>query len=465
MSGTESGTRTIVVIDDEADMRALLETLLSHAGYRVVPLADPTQAVELVARVQPDLILCDIGMPEMNGYEVLHGLQQNPATARFPLVFLTAHHEFGERIRAFRHGAVDFVSKPFTREILLRRIARVLEGLAERAGTVAALGAQELLADVRRESRSGVFTIQQPDGEKKVVIRAGQVVEGQELSALGAMAPAEFRELDHAREDIVPPAGEAAGHAFEDVPSFRELPEVFRTALLVDDDDSFRETLASLFRQQGLRVIEAADGETALHHAFAERPWLIVTDTRMPGLDGFELCRRVRRHALIGQIPIVFLSGWDDYRSRYRAYALGATEYIAKGSPLRELLMRIHLLLRRYADLGRDAGQGPLSGTLDLLGATGVLQMCHLSALTGILTVRSGISHVALRYRGGELVSAESAAATGVDALHELLGWTRGVFDFQPAAVDPEALPLGNFTHLLLEGCRRLDEERGVADA
>ncbi len=212
-------------------------------------------------------------------------------------------------------------------------------------------------------------------------------------------------------------------------------------------------------------MIEAGDGETALRHAFERRPWLIVTDTRMPGLDGFELCRRVRSHALIGQIPIVFLSGWDDYRSRYRAYELGATDYIAKGSPMRELLMRIHLLLRRYADLGQDAGHGPLSGTLDLLGATGLLQMCHVSSLTGTLTVRSGISHVELRFRNGELVAAESAASTGVAALYELLGWNRGVFEFNPTSVDPTTMPLGSFTHLLLEGCRLLDEQRGVRHA
>ena len=465
MSAAERGARTIVVIDDEPDMRALLETLLTQAGYRVVPLGDPTQAVELVARTRPDLTLCDIGMPEMNGYDVLHGLQSNPATARFPLVFLTAHREFGERIRAFRHGAVDFVAKPFTREILLRRIARVLEGLDTRAGTVAAPAAQELLADVRRESRSGVFTIRQPGGDRRVVVRAGEVVEGHELTAAGAVAPAEFRELDHAREDIVPPAVEALAQAIADVPSFRELPEVFRIALLVDDDVTFRGTLARLLRQQGLEVIEAADGETALRLAFEQRPWLIVTDTKMPGLDGFELCRRVRSHALIGQIPIVFLSGWDDYRSRYHAYTLGATEYIAKGSPLRELLMRIHLLLRRYADLGQDAGHGPLSGTLDLLGATGLLQMCHLSSLTGTLTVRSGIRHVELRFRSGELVAAESAGSNGTAALNDLLGWTRGVFEFNPAHVDPTVLPLGNFTHLLLEGCRLLDEQRGVREA
>ena len=102
MTTGERGARTIVVIDDEHDMRVLLDTILTQAGYNVVVCGDPTQAVALVARTKPDLILCDIGMPEMNGYDVLRALQRDPATARFPLVFLTAHREFGERVRAFR---------------------------------------------------------------------------------------------------------------------------------------------------------------------------------------------------------------------------------------------------------------------------------------------------------------------------------------------------------------------------
>jgi CheY-like chemotaxis protein len=465
VSRVEGAGRTIVVIDDEQDMRRLLDALLSHAGYRVVATGNPREAVDLVGRTRPDLILCDIGMPEMNGYQVLRALQQEPATARFPVVFLTAHREFSERVRAFRHGAVDFVSKPFTRDILLRRLTRVLEGLETRAGSVAARAAGELLADVQRESRSGVFTVRREDGDLHLVVRAGEVVEGDGAGALLAEAPAEFCELDPARDEIVPPDSSPPTSGVEDVPSFGELPPVFRTALLVDDDDAFREVLAGLLRQRGLTVIEASDGETALRHAFEKRPWLIVTDTRMPVLDGFELCRRVRSHALIGRIPIVFLSGWDDYRSRYRAYQVGASEYVAKGSPLRELLMRIHLQLRRYAELGHDAAQGRLAGTLDLLGAIGLLQMCHLSSLTGVLSVRSGGALVRVTFREGEIVRADSEAEQGVTVLNRLLGWTRGAFEFAPAPADPGAPPLGGFDRLLLEGCRLLDEQRARREA
>jgi CheY-like chemotaxis protein len=244
-----------------------------------------------------------------------------------------------------------------------------------------------------------------------------------------------------------------------DVPDFRSLPELLRTVLVVDDNDEFRSFLVRLLSAQGLNVHQACDGEEALRLAFIERPWLIVTDTRMPRMDGFELCRRVRSHSLVGHTPVVFLSGWDDYANRYRALELGADEYISKSAPVRELLMRLHLLLARYATLGSATEGGRMRGGLDAVGAVGLIQMCHLTRLTGLLSLRSGTRLVEMRWREGEIVAAESDRGVGVPVLHEVLGWTRGFFDFTPCAI-AESETLGPFTQLLLEGCRLLDERR-----
>ena len=129
------------------------------------------------------------------------------------MVFLSAHRDFSERVRAFRYGVVDYVTKPFTRDILLRKIERILDGRVRRpigAGPEAEAPAGELLEEVRRDSRSGVLTVRSEQGEARVVIRAGEVVEasGDQLPQDPA-APAQFQELDAAHEDIVahdPPA-------------------------------------------------------------------------------------------------------------------------------------------------------------------------------------------------------------------------------------------------------------------
>jgi hypothetical protein len=85
--------------------------------------------------------------------------------------------------------------------------------------------------------------------------------------------------------------------------------------------------------------------------------------------------------------------------------------------------------------------------------------MCHLGRLTGVCTVRSGARSFDVRFREGEIVRAEAGALAGADAVYDFLAWTDGHFDFSPG--DPgEGAPLGQtFDQLVLEGCRRLDEE------
>ena len=252
-----AGRRTIVVIDDEEEIRRVLSALLQEAGHEVVTCGDPLTAVDVVAAAEPDLVLCDISMPGCDGYEVLRRLQLDPRTAPYPVVFLTARSEFSERVRAFRYGAVDFMSKPFTREILLRRVERILKELEARAGAVAepGAGADGLLEDVQREARSGVLTLATPAGEQRVVLAAGKVVEGQMAGAGGESArlpgAVEFRELDLRREGIVSHEPEPLAGDVGDVPNFRALPEALRSVLVVDDNAAFREFLTRLLSRTG----------------------------------------------------------------------------------------------------------------------------------------------------------------------------------------------------------------------
>jgi DNA-binding response OmpR family regulator len=455
--------RKVLVIEDEEQIRGLIEKILLAEGYSVVSTIDPTQAMELARRENPDLVLCDIAMPALDGYGVLKALQADPATARFPVVFLTAHRELSERVRAFRYGVVDYVTKPFNREILIRKVEGVLGGLKERSG-VRAQGSQEsvqeLLEDVRRDARSGVLTVSDEGGESHAIVERGHVVESTIPADANVVARAEFRELDLDREEIVshdPPRlpGDPAS-----VAGFEALPEVFRTVLVVDDNEMFRQYLKEVLSRRGFTVYEAGSGDEALRLALQSRPWLILTDVTMPGLDGIELCRSIRRHSLIRHTPLIFLSGWDDYKDRYRGLEAGADEYLSKDTPIRELLIRIQIVLKRYSDLGARSFRGPgMEGRLEVIGVSGLLQMCHLGSLTGVLTMGSGSRAAEVRFREGEIVAAQSGVRSGQDALLELLGWPEGHFSF--AAGDPgPGLPLGSFDKVLLDACRRLDESR-----
>jgi CheY-like chemotaxis protein len=118
---------TIVVVDDDIGMCSLVESILVEAGYNPVVTSDPRTALELARRENPALVLVDISMPHMDGYAVMEALRTDPVTSSCPVIFITGHLAFTERVQAFRRGARDYVAKPFTAEKLLAKIARVLE--------------------------------------------------------------------------------------------------------------------------------------------------------------------------------------------------------------------------------------------------------------------------------------------------------------------------------------------------
>jgi DNA-binding response OmpR family regulator len=461
--------RTIVLIEDDHDIRKLVTDILTAEGHRVVASGEPAQAVALVREADPDLVVSDIAMPGMDGYAVLRALQSDPTTARYPVIFLSAQRDFSERVRAFRYGVVDYVSKPFTRDTLVKKIDRILEGRSGRRSGLAPPAAEapagELLAEVRRDSRSGVLTVRGEQGEARMVIRAGEVVE----AAQGELppdpgAPAQFHELDAATEDIVHHDPDELPSS-ERLPRAEQVPDVLRHVVVVDDNAQFRGFLAGLLRSRGFTVHEAPNGEEGLSLALERRPWLILSDVRMPGADGFEFCRRVRSHSLLRQTPFLFLSGWDDYKQRYHGLELGADDFISKETPIRELLIRIQLLMKRYSDLqvGGPHAAG-MVGDLAVIGVPGVLQLCHLSRLSGVLTAEDAARRAMVRFRAGELVEAACGDLEGEEAVFDFLGWEKGRFEFDPHDAG-DGSPLGeSFDRLLLEGCRRLDEaQRGEA--
>lgn len=112
----------ILCVDDDKDILGLLAMGLSRAGFEVLTLTEPEKALAYALQTQPDLVVLDVMMPGLNGYEVCAGLRAQAGTAEIPVVFLTALNQEADKLRALALGASDFISKPF-------KIAAVAEAL------------------------------------------------------------------------------------------------------------------------------------------------------------------------------------------------------------------------------------------------------------------------------------------------------------------------------------------------
>jgi len=159
---------TLLIVDDEIQVRKLLETLLRHEGYQTVSAASGEEALQLVAQRPPDLILLDIMMPGMDGYEVANQLKGNQATANIPIIMLSALSESSARLSGLETGAEEFISKPVERVELWLRVRNLLRLKAhgDRLKNHSQLLEQQLQHHQNESSRLNVHDLARLDLEK-----------------------------------------------------------------------------------------------------------------------------------------------------------------------------------------------------------------------------------------------------------------------------------------------------------
>ena len=117
--------------------------------------------------------------------------------------------------------------------------------------------------------------------------------------------------------------------------------------LVIDDDESLRDTIGLMLENEGFHPILVADGTTGLEQAVSLRPHLILVDLRMPGLSGVEVCRILRARPATAHLPIIMLTARSTEADRVTGLDVGADDYISKPFGLRELSARVRAVLRR----------------------------------------------------------------------------------------------------------------------
>ena len=154
-----SPTEKILLVDDVPANLAVLSAALEPAGYEIFAAPNGASALKVAARARPDLILLDIMMPELDGFETCRRLKQGEATREIPVIFLTARTEMECVVEGFRAGGVDYVVKPFQTEEVLSRVAthlrlnRLTRELIAKNRTLEARTA-ELMAEIQKRQRA-----------------------------------------------------------------------------------------------------------------------------------------------------------------------------------------------------------------------------------------------------------------------------------------------------------------------
>jgi diguanylate cyclase (GGDEF)-like protein/PAS domain S-box-containing protein len=387
LAGHKLAGRKVLLVEDNEINRDLATELLGDLGISVSVAVNGREGVERVSAETFDLVLMDIQMPILDGLSATRLIREDGRFRALPIIAMTAHAMGGDREKSLQAGMNDHLTKPIDPDILTRTLVRWLpaeavvrpaepellakpaamdEGLPEhlppfdiRAALARANGKPRLLRKLMRgfaeqfanagdDLREHLAAERIAEAERMAhslksiaamleakelaaaaseieqalrggrVQEAGSLIDTLEVALKPSLVAA--RSLD-ALASPVPPAKPLSPDL---VPEIR-LPRI----LIVDDDAAGFELLAGIFNNE-FELRFAIDGEAALQCALTELPDVILLDVMMPGIDGYEVCRRLKAEQPTKDIPILFITGVNESEAEAKGLSLGAADFISK---------------------------------------------------------------------------------------------------------------------------------------
>ena len=228
--------------------------------------------------------------------------------------------------------------------------------------------------------------------------------------------------------------------------------------LVVDDEAHLRRVVSLYLRARNYEVETAENGMEAIQKVSADRPDLIIADIGMPGLDGYELCSRLRRDPATRTIPFIFLTARDQDTDRTKARKIGSDDYLTKPCPLDQLAEHVEAMMDRIEQAKKiPLDRIGLSGQLDQVNVLDLIQMLELDQKSGALVLSHGERTGTLYFKDGTIIDADIRSPKREEPLFVLLGWKAGRYLFLPDAM-PERMPItASLAHLLFEDLRKLE--------
>jgi CheY-like chemotaxis protein len=231
--------------------------------------------------------------------------------------------------------------------------------------------------------------------------------------------------------------------------------------LVVDDNPLVRELVVEGLASLG-EVISASDGADALLKAIDAPPDLIITDYRMPGLDGRQLYEKLRGREATRHIPFIFMAGRGDIEEKLRPMVEGVEDFIPKPFFVRDVLRRAKVIvdrLRLERLQQKAARPGVIQGRLEELGIADLMQSLEMGQKSCKLTLRRKGETCEMFFTGGQCRHAKLGSVEGEEAVYPVVLWNEGDFeiDFTAPATEQNTISRST-TGLLMEAMRLMDE-------
>ena len=229
--------------------------------------------------------------------------------------------------------------------------------------------------------------------------------------------------------------------------------------LIADNDAKNLEILRENLEAAGFLVSSASNGKDAWEEIARTKPKLVLTETNLPGLTGFQLMERLKNDPETASIPVIFLTKQRDVQQRLRAFELGAKDYLVKPLHVKEVIAHIRMILRRLRRFDVDSAdmQNQFSGKLEQLNLADLIESFGVERKTGILTLSNGRRSGQVFFRDGAVINARLGDFKMEQALYQMFPWKKGFFKMIFRDVDiAEEISISNLG-LLLEGLKRME--------
>ncbi len=289
----KSSGKVILVVEDSRTSRKVISMLLSRKGHEIVEATTGKEALARVAEKIPDLVLLDVMLPDMTGYEILPLLRKD--VANVPVVMLTGKKSSTDRLKGMKSGANEYLTKPFDPAKLIGVVDRYLD----------------------KPARPGQKT--QPQKTDKNPAAAKRFSEKKSHVKNGKKPVVSSKPMFTARktEKTLPVLTKQTG-------------KNGKTILVVEDSPTSRKVISMVLSKKGYGVEEAADGFEALNKMTAAVPDLVLLDAILPDITGYELLPKLQ-NAMDGKaVPVVMLTGKKGSVDRERGLRAGSVAYLTK---------------------------------------------------------------------------------------------------------------------------------------